>query len=197
MRGRVVVSEDLDEAVEVVGEVFGWRDAYYAREGALGAGGFGLVARVDSEAVGAVVAYPARGPLTLGVIYYVAVLEDWRGRGLGRILVASAEELLEEAGSQVFLATTYYGNEASIHLFDSMGYRVVGVARASAEIGWDAVEALLHAACSYEDDVLMVKPWDASRLSKLRPDDYRETWWNSCYKPWLKLWRKPRRPWKR
>ncbi len=192
----MIVEEDLEAAVEVVGNVFGWRDAYYAHEGARGAGGFGLVARIDSEIVGAVVAYPARGPVVIGVVYYVAVPGEWRGRGVGRVLVASAEEVLEERGSQVFLATTYYGNEASIHLFDSLGYRVVGVAQASVELGWDAVEALLHAACSYEDDVLMVKPWDPSTLSELRPDDYKDTWWRACYKPWLRLWRKPRRPWK-
>ncbi len=44
----MIVEENLEAAVEVVGEVIGWRDAYYAREGARGAGGFGLVARVDS-----------------------------------------------------------------------------------------------------------------------------------------------------
>ncbi len=141
-------------------------------------------------------AYPARGALNIGVIYYVAVPGKWRGRGICRVLVASAEEPLEELVSRFLLAMTYYGNEASIHLFDSLGYRVVGVAQAAVEIGWDAVEALLHAACSYEDDVLMLEPWDPSALSELTPDDYRETWWRACYKPWLRLWRKPRRPWR-
>ncbi|WP_460126262.1 N-acetyltransferase family protein [Stetteria hydrogenophila] len=181
---------DLDSAVEVVGRCLGRVHAYYAREAAVGAGGFGLVAREGSRVAGAVVAYPARGPVCLGVIYYVAVLEGWRGRGLGRVLVASAEEALEWEGCRFTVATTSRGNEASVRLFSSLGYRVLGVEEAAGELGWEAVDALLHASCSFEDDVLMVKPWDPSTLSKLAPDDYRETWWRACYKPWLRLWRR-------
>ncbi len=194
MEAQVRVVEDLVAAVEVIGEVFGWRDAYYAREAAHAASGVGLVALADGERAGAVVAYAAPGPLSLGIVYYIAVRPRWRGRGLGRVLLASAEEALEWLGAEAFLATASAGNEASATLFSGMGYTVKAIWEAAGEIGWEAVDALLHAACSYEDDLVMVKPWEPRRLSRLSPEHYRDTWWRACYTPWLKLYRRRRRP---
>ena len=68
MEGGLAVVEDLDAAAEVVGEVFGWRDAYYAREAALAAGGEGGLAGV--------VGVPPAEDLAYNLSRGVKVLDD-------------------------------------------------------------------------------------------------------------------------
>ena len=189
----IIVVEDEEEAIRIIKRVMGERHAYYALE-ALRAleESTGLVARVNGRSVGSVVAYIARGSgraPSLGIIYYVAVLPQYRGRGYGKVLVASAEEILESSGSEVFVSTIEASNEASINLFRSLGYATLSLEDAREVIGMRAVLGVLHAACSYEDDIIALKGDDfEAKLVTVDEDSYRDVWWKTCYKPWLKRW---------
>ncbi len=192
----LVVKEDKSKAAKVIGDVMGERDSYYALE-ALNTveGSVGLVLEHDGRVVGAVAAYPARGegeaPL-LGVIYYVAVYPKYWGRGYGKILVASAEEILEDSVDvDLFVSTIDSSNERSISLFKSLDYRVYGLEEASSKWGWSPVLGLLHAACSYEEDLIALKGISIDeKIGAITEDSYREVWWHACYKPWIRRWYK-------
>ncbi len=149
-------------------------------------GGLGIVMRVNGVDAGSAIGYVVEGStLTLGVIYYVYVRGSYRGLGLGKVLVASMEEILADRGSKIYLASTTSDNVRSQRLFKSMGYKILEWSVARYELGYDVLEAIEAAACMYDDDVVMVKPYNRSILSKLRKADYRSLWYKICYRPWL------------
>lgn len=195
----VIVVEDADRAAALVERVMGWWHGYYAKAvlERLDAS-VGLVARVDGKPAGASIGFVAEGEgPRVGVIYYIVVDERYRGRGLGRLLVSKLEERLMSWGAETLIATIEEGNEASMRLFSSLGYKVLGVSQAERLLGWEALEALLHAACSYEEDYVALKPVrvGVEQLRCLRPGSYRDVWWRACYEPWLDLRRARRRRW--
>jgi L-amino acid N-acyltransferase YncA len=53
----------------------------------------------------------------------VYVREDYRGRGMGRRLVREAISRAPELGLKTFTAGAFGHNEASVRLFESMGFR--------------------------------------------------------------------------
>ncbi len=104
---------------------------------------------------------------------------------MGKILVASLEELLENMGAEIFVASTSEHNIVSRNLFKNMGY---------SELTWESVEELLGseearalemASCSYEDDVVMVKPYAKLSEIKLNIGNYESLWYDICYRPWI------------
>ena len=119
--------------------------------------------------------------------YYVVVARGHRGRGLGKVLVTSAEEL---CGADVYLATTTEDNVASRRMFRSLCYAEYAWSRLETLYGWDVVDELVRLTCGYEDDVVMVRP--AKKLGELAealkahgaPD---EVWERVCYEPWRRL----------
>jgi GNAT superfamily N-acetyltransferase len=148
----------------------------------------------------AVVYWISSGHASIGVVYYVAVDKRFRGRGLGKILVLSSEEILTEKGSLVALATLRSGNKASINLFNSLNYELYSWDHIERSCGADIVDFLLKATCGYEDDYLAIKDlsdrgvgdYICGRLNRLYKDLGREVenhWRGSCYLPWRKLYR--------
>jgi GNAT superfamily N-acetyltransferase len=189
-RCRLVVRGEWRLALAVIREVMGEYHAYYAAW-AVRRGG-GLVARLCGEPAGAVVYYTAPlRDLTLGVVYYVAVLPPYRGRGLGRVLVASAEEAMRDVDA--YAATTSDGNVASKRLFSSMGYTVESWDSLEARAGPAAAEAVYLSTCAYEDDTVMTRE-EVRPLGALTPDsleDAQRLWDELCLRPYLLRRRHP------
>jgi len=191
------VFEDSSLALRILSE---WLPAYqqvYARA-ALENGGVGLVLEYNGLPVGSAIGYPAGsrgGRVALGVIYYVYVRPRSRGRGLGKVLVASLEELLSDMGASLYVASTREDNWSSQRMFESLGYKVFKWWELEEEVGSEALEALEAAACMYEDEIVMIKPYDRRVISKLRRSDYEELWYKTCYKPWLDMRRHGRTAW--
>jgi GNAT superfamily N-acetyltransferase len=53
----------------------------------------------------------------------VSVLEAWRGRGIGRVLIEHCERWAADRGIQRMILTVSTENEGAIRLYHSMGYR--------------------------------------------------------------------------
>ncbi len=185
---RIVRDDAL--AVSIVRSVMGDYHGVYAEAAVRGAGGVGLVLYVGDAVAGAGVGYVARGRVDLGVLYYIVVEPAFRGRGLSRVLISSLEYVLEDMGARVFYTTVERGNTASLRAFSSMCYSVFEPGELARVIGYDALLGLLHAACSYEDELVLIK--DASRvlhaLSRVELDEFKDLWWEACYRPWMERW---------
>lgn len=148
--------------------------------------GVGLVAAVNHRIAGSAIGYVAGfEPPKIGVIYYVYVKREHRGRGLGKVLVASLEELLENMGAEILIASTRGHNIASRRLFNSMGYSELTWENVEELLGGEKARALEMASCSYEDDIIMVKPYVKLLNIELDVGNYEDLWFNICYKPWI------------
>jgi ribosomal-protein-alanine N-acetyltransferase len=64
----------------------------------------------------------------VGYIQTVAVREDWRGRGLGTMLIAFAEARILRETPNVFLCVSSFNHRAKA-LYERLGYEVVGELR--------------------------------------------------------------------
>jgi L-amino acid N-acyltransferase YncA len=89
-----------------------------------------LVAASDE---GGVIGFAKAGPYDDLSHYYEGVGEAtifldraWRGRGVGRALLEALTEAAREAGLFKLTAKIMAGNEPSLRLFASCGYRTVG-----------------------------------------------------------------------
>jgi ribosomal protein S18 acetylase RimI-like enzyme len=87
-----------------------------------------LVADVHGDVIGyaygAVEGYDymaLRGPA--GVLHDLVVEPDFRGRGVGRLLLEAAVAALEARGARRIVLETAEGNEAALRLFASEGFR--------------------------------------------------------------------------
>lgn len=141
----------------------------------------------------AVVYYMRGGRGGLGVVYYVAIEEGFRGRGLGKILVASAEEVFESEGLDYSIATIRGDNTASLRLFTSLDYEIVGWDRLERVCGEDIGERLLRVSCGYDDDYVALKSLiDRGRgleglcrvVGGLDEEIIERHWYRTCYMPW-------------
>ncbi|MEM2512452.1 MAG: GNAT family N-acetyltransferase, partial [Ignisphaera sp.] len=128
--------------------------------------------------------------LSIGVIYYVAVLSKFRGRGTGKAIVVTIEELLSYEGVDVFMATTRSSNLASRNMLRDLGYIEVMLSNLANEVE----DLITMMTCGYEDDVLYVK------LNSMNLNEFfriiahpgsinviEDTWRKVCYGPWAKL----------
>ncbi len=184
-RCPVSVREDWRLAASIIRDVMGDYHAYYAAWAARSGGG--LVARACGRPAGSVVYYRAELPeAVLGVVYYVAVRPQFRGLGLGRILVASAEEVME--GSDAYVATTTDDNIASQKLFRSLGYTVEAWEGLESRLGPAATEAIYLSTCAYEDDIVMTREEKPGALRAITAESLEEAqrhWDNLCLRPYL------------
>jgi hypothetical protein len=121
------------------------------------------------------------------------VLPRYRGRGIGRAIVASIEQLLSFEGTEVFIATTRVDNVASRDMLSSLGYIEVFIDNLSDDLR----EIVTMMTCGYEDDLLYVK------LEKISLEEFfsiisrgntveviENLWRNICYSPWARLRRR-------
>lgn len=155
-------------------------------------GGFAVDLYRFGELVGQSVLYRLDlGSVVMGVIYYIAVLPSYRGRGYGRVLLASAEEALSMGGVGYFAATISGDNEPSINLFRSMGYEIYSWGDVTRICGHRAMEILRMGTCGYEDDLIAIKrDSGAVSLEDICSADGKKArrWWReTCLKPWLSL----------
>ncbi len=119
--------------------------------------------------------------------YYVVVARGWRGMGIGKVLVLSAEELCR---ADVYLATTTWENMASRRMFQSLCYEEHAWDEIEEAYGWDAVSELVKLTCGYEDDLVLVKPGkNMEELLKAleRRGAPKGVWNRVCYEPWRML----------
>ena len=185
----MIVVEDLTvEGLKIVGRSMGWWHRYYAEAAVRRGVATCLVLVDDGRAVGTAIVYIVDAVLRVGVIYYVAVDPSKRGCGYGKILLASAEEVLEERGCRVFVATTTEDNDAALRLFRSMGYEAIHLDELG-RICPECLDNVLRATCGYEDDVLLYKGCSLRELLKVfrRCRACRDVWYEICYLPWVEM----------
>ena len=65
------------------------------------------------------------GPPSLARLDAIAVVEEWRGRGIGQALLAVAEGRARHAGASRLRLVTADSNLAALDLFLKHGYRIV------------------------------------------------------------------------
>ena len=58
-----------------------------------------------------------------GYVYDVFVKEEFRGKGIGRMLLEKAESYCQERGYSRILLMVSVGNQAAINLYDNMGFK--------------------------------------------------------------------------
>lgn len=66
--------------------------------------------------------YLLEGARNIGVISEIYMLPEFRGRGLAKELYAAAGEYLKTLGANHVMAEVVENNEASLALFDSLGF---------------------------------------------------------------------------
>ncbi len=172
----------------------GWWHGYYAKEAASSGVGTWLCARLDSRVVGVAVALAIPSRPKIGVVYYVAISRDVEGRGVGKALVLSVEELLEARGCSVFMASTSSDNDRSRRLFKSLGYREVSLYEL-AEIDERAAELVVMGLCAFEDEVVLYKGMELRELLAVihrSEGAFRHVWRVACFEPWRRLRRRLR-----
>lgn len=91
-----------------------------------------FVAEVDGRVVGAADAFrgAAGGPgsmrrPTRRAEVGIGVLDGWRGRGVGRALIAAAEAWARDEGLEILVLEVAAENEGASRLYDRLGYRPV------------------------------------------------------------------------
>ena len=89
-----------------------------------------LVAETSNQVVGMIGVYTGHAfefSGTYGMLTGVAVDSDWRGRGIGRLMMETLESRLKERGTRILIVTSgIQRNEA--HLFyKALGYEQTGL----------------------------------------------------------------------
>lgn len=111
------------------------------------ADGHGLVAQSERGPVGTVVVRPPQ-PTSTAALYreprtwsigQLAVLPEWKGRGLGRALHDAAVDLARQHGASAIALDTAEPAKALISLYERWGYRVVGKADWRPHTNYDSV----------------------------------------------------------
>lgn len=135
-----------------------------------------LVAFIEDVAVGAEIFYTVNTTLLICVHYYVAVVPQYRRRGIATALIKSVEEI---CNAEAYMAITTSDNEAAISLFTKLGYRQYFWS----EIPRRARDVLLKATCGYDDDILFIKGVNPLRVAST--DEVKTLWRETCLKPYL------------
>lgn len=176
--------ECLDTVKAILARNMGWYHTYFATTCLELGRCRALIAFVDNVAVGSLVFYKAGlSPDDLTVIYYVAVDERYRGRGIGKVLVSSAEYI---SGSNMYVATTHRGNIASIKMFRDLGYIEIPFEH----LKESTINFLERLACSYEDDTVLYKGHlELDYIASLPQNRVvaSQLWRELCFNPWRRL----------
>ncbi|MFP3297320.1 MAG: GNAT family N-acetyltransferase [Vulcanisaeta sp.] len=185
--------ELMSEADKILSEPFGSSYRYAKAVVDYGIGSVAL-AVVNGSNVGAAVYYSINaGSVKLCIIYYIAVIESCRRFGIGKALISTIEEVC--ADSDVYIATTWFGNNPADRLYRSLGYVGYSWDELRGLLGRRAVDRLLKATCGYDDDIAYVKPVVPGEdvIDMLRRvvngdgDDIDRLWRETCLYVWLRL----------
>jgi len=98
---------------------------------------FTLIAEEEDDVVGAAMCMFS-SESGEGKIASIAVLEEHRGRGIGKALLKSCEESLRSLGLSLFTLEVDVDNEAAVNLYTSNGYLINGVIEGFYSDGRDA-----------------------------------------------------------
>ncbi len=133
-----MTERDLEQVVAIENQSFPhpWTLEHF-REELCSPHGFPLVAEADR---GGVAGYLCPSLiLDEGEILDVAVSGDFRGKGIGRLLVASTLEFFREQGVMRVFLEVRVSNQAAISLYRSLGFREAGCRKRYYENGEDAL----------------------------------------------------------
>ncbi len=95
--------------------------------------------------------------LMVGVHHYVGVEPRFQGRGYGKVLIASGEEVLEMMGAELFAATLRAWNTRSRRVLESMCYTILSWDKLVEVLGEGIVSDLEYATGGYTDDLVALK----------------------------------------
>jgi len=131
---RAIASADeLNEVRRIIEQIFPEIHAYYALKGLRNHRI--LVAVEDNRVVGFIQFKVVKsGNVNIGHIYYMGVLPEFRGRGIGTELVCKAEEELIKRRADCIIASTQRRNIPVIRIFSKLGYAITD---------WDHVAEIL------------------------------------------------------
>jgi len=103
-------------------------------------GAITLLAENDGKLAGfAIVQIEPSGDRAAGYVVTLDVAPAWRGKGLGRRLMAEMERRAAAAGASVMELHVYDGNAAALRLYEAIGYAKAGVRPGFYGRGLDAV----------------------------------------------------------
>lgn len=176
--------ECVDTIKTILAKAMGWYHAYFA-VACLELGRCkALVAFIDDVEVGSILFYNVKlSPGDLTVIYYVVVEDGYRGSGIGKALVTSAEYI---SNSDMYIATTNRGNIASRKMFRDLGYSEIPLDH----LNENTVDFVERVACSYEDDIALYKgvvELDYLASIPLNRVIANHLWRELCFNPWRRI----------
>ncbi|HIH00524.1 TPA: GNAT family N-acetyltransferase [Thermoplasmata archaeon] len=139
MRVRPATLKDLDGMMRIEELCFGDERfdrgtvrAYIGRRDA-----FAMIAVEGGVIAGAAMAAVSKR-LDCGRIGSVAVLDSFRGKGLGRKLLEACEKEFRRRGVGRFMLEVAVDNQDAVRLYENSGYKVIGVAEGYYSNGKDA-----------------------------------------------------------
>ncbi len=88
-----------------------------------------------------------------GVIARLAVLEKFRGRRIGTLLMQYAENLLSSRGAQVVEVEVYGAIEAQLSFYEGLGYEETGRTKRLGEVIVSMQKSLLEELVEEEEDL--------------------------------------------
>ncbi len=188
---RSNAKEFIDIAREIIGSEMGWLHSYYALESVRSGLSKIAVAFMNGKPLGVGIYYIINGLFArVCVHYYIVVLKKYRGKGIGKIITLSIEELNDDVKG--FISTTKNTNYDSRRLFRSLGYNEYTWKDIENKLGYNITRILMKATCGFEDDMIMVKSLNNKPLDLLlnlakerKVIEY--IWRNICWYPWIRL----------
>ncbi len=116
-------AQEIEQVRDIIRRIFSELHAYYALKGLKNHRL--LVAVCDGNVVGFIqFKLVQSGNVRIGHIYYMGVLPEYRGRGIGTELVKCAEKELVSKGADCIIASTQRRNQPVIKIFTKLGYVV-------------------------------------------------------------------------
>jgi len=88
----------------------------------------------------------------IGVIFYIGIIPEYRGKGFGKEIIKKAEELFIEKSVKIVIASTRSSNIPAIKMFKSLDYTLFNKKYVKSKI----IELL----DAYEDDLVVCKELD-------------------------------------
>ncbi|MBP1357914.1 MAG: GNAT family N-acetyltransferase [Sulfolobus sp.] len=88
----------------------------------------------------------------IGIIFYIGILPEYRGRGFGKDIIKKAEDIFRKKNVKIIVASTRSSNIPAIRLFKSLDYTIFNKKYVKSKI----VELL----DAYEDDLIVCKELD-------------------------------------